>query len=149
MKRRKFLIALGVMPPLVLSACKKDPNWPLTGTTITGKVIDENNLPVEGFGFTFGGTKRIGITAVDTFFEMGKTNSNGIFSITASIPQDTGKVDFLVNGFSFDDKLNRKNSDIDIFFERDGKYIRYNSPVPNPTPIPGEINTINFQIKKI
>ena len=46
------------------------------------------------------------------------------------------------------EEINRKNNDIDIFFERDGKYIRYNSPEPNPTPIPGENNVINFQIRK-
>ena len=40
MKRRNFLIALGVVPPLILSACKKD-ELPKTATAITGKVIDK------------------------------------------------------------------------------------------------------------
>ncbi len=149
MKRRKFLIALGVVPPLVLGACKKDPNWPSTPTIIKGKVIDENNMPVESWDFLFIGIEKKGIYGVDTFSEQKLTDVNGLYSFSVVIPQNTDKIDFYPLGFRFDDKLNRKNSNVDIFFERDGKYIRYNSPAPNPSPIPGEINIINFQIRKI
>ena len=69
MKRRKFLIALGVMPPLVLDAYKKDKpiNLPSITTIVKGKVIDENNAPVQGFEFSFTGVKKTGISGVGTF----------------------------------------------------------------------------------
>ena len=149
MKRRKFLLTLGALPPMIIASCKNSHPLPTTATIINGKVVDKNNTPVEGFKFSFTGLKKKGISGIGTFLESSDTDANGIYSITASIPQDTDKIDFIVNGFSFDDKLNRKNSDVDFFFERNGRYIRYNSSEPNPTPIPGETNTINFQIKKI
>ncbi len=55
MKRRKFLIALGVVPPLVLEACKKD-EFPKTSTIISGYVIDEKGKPIKGFGMQFDGS---------------------------------------------------------------------------------------------
>ena len=59
------MIALGVVPPLVLSACKKEELTP--PTIFTGYVIDENNKPVEGTGFIFGGVTG-GFNGKVTFF---------------------------------------------------------------------------------
>ena len=119
MKRRKFLIALGVMPPLVLDAYKKDKpiNLPSITTIVKGKVIDENNAPVQGFEFSFTGVKKTGISGVGTFLESSKTDANGIYTIITSVPWGTDEVQFIINGFPFDNQLNRKNSDYSIFIE--------------------------------
>lgn len=145
MKRRKFLIALGVVPPLVLSACKKD-ELPKTATVITGKVIDENNMPVEGWELLFYGIERKGISGVDTFAEQKFTDSNGVFSFSITIPSDTVNVRFGPLGFRFDDKLNRKNPDYLIFIEVGGKFeARIKDEA---SPVIGKENTYNYQIKK-
>ena len=145
MKRRKFLIALGVVPPLVLSACKKD-ELPKTATVIIGKVIDENNMPVEGWELLFYGIERKGISGVDTFAEQKFTDSNGVFSFSITIPSDTVNVRFGPLGFRFDDKLNRKNPDYLIFIEVGGKFeARIKDEA---SPVIGKENTYNYQIKK-
>jgi hypothetical protein len=92
MKRRKFLIALGVLPPLVLEACKKDepPNPP---TIFTGYVIDENGKPVEGTGFQFGGVTG-GFNAKVTFNENTVTDAKGYYYLEAVIPKETADVIF-------------------------------------------------------
>jgi hypothetical protein len=90
MKRRKFLIALGVLPPL-LKACKKDePNPP---TIFTGYVIDENNKPVEGTGFIFGGDTG-GFNGKTTFFVTTKTDVKGYYYLEAIITKDSAAVEF-------------------------------------------------------
>ena len=145
MKRRIFLIALGVMPSLILSACKKD-ELPKTATVITGKVIDENNKPVEGWELMFYGSKLNGISSMSTFQEQILTDSNGMFSFSITIPPETVIVRFAPLGFRFDDKLNRKNSDYLIFIEIGGKF----EPriKDEAYPIIGKENTYNYQIKK-
>ena len=145
MKRRNFLIALGVEPPFVLSAYKKD-EFPKTPTVITGKVIDENNKPVEGWELLLYGIERNGTSAVDTFAEQQFTDSNGVFSFSIGVPQNTDNVTFGPLGFRFDDKLNRKNSDYLIFVEIGGKF----EPriKDEASPVIGKENTYFYQIKK-
>ncbi len=91
MKRRKFLIALGVVPPLVLSACKKnEPNPP---TIFTGYVIDENDKPVEGTGFQFIGDTG-GFNGKTTFNVNTKTDVKGYYYLEAVITKETGAFEF-------------------------------------------------------
>ena len=91
MKRRKFLIALGVVPPLVLSACKKDE--PTPPTFFTGYVINENNKPVEGTGFIFGGVTGE-FNGKVTFFVETKTDVKGYYYLEATITKDTAGIEF-------------------------------------------------------
>ncbi|MDZ7898985.1 MAG: hypothetical protein U5N85_13305 [Arcicella sp.] len=91
MKRRIFLIALGVVPPLVLKACKKDE--PIPPTIFTGYVIDENDKPVEGTGFQFGGITG-GFNAKLTFNVKVKTDVKGYYYIEQVIPKETGGIEF-------------------------------------------------------
>ena len=146
MKRRKFLIALGVLPPLVLEACKKDIPLPTTPTIITGKVIDENNMPVEGWQLMFYGIERKGVSSVDTFTEQKFTDSNGFFSFSVVVPPNTDSVTFGPLGFRYDDKLNRKNPDYLLFIEIGGKYERRLKD--EDPPVIGKSNIYNYQVKK-
>ena len=59
MKRRKFLIALGVVPPLVLEACKGD-KLPKTATIVKVKVTDDKGVPFENIPFEFYGYRTVG-----------------------------------------------------------------------------------------
>lgn len=109
-------------------------------------MIDENNVPVQGFEFSFTGVKKIGILGVGTFLESSKTDTNGIYTIITSVPQGTDEVQFIINEFPFDDKLNRKNSDYSIFIEVGERFeLRKRDEEP---PIIGQTSIYNYQIKK-
>ena len=75
MKREQFIksLALSILPLVVLQACQR--RLPSAPTVITGKVIDENNMPVEGFMFSFSGIdKKNLINGLPTFLERQKTD---------------------------------------------------------------------------
>lgn len=147
MKRRKFLFAMGVVPPLVLEACKKDaPAYlPSITTIVKGKVIDENNLPVEGWGFTYGGYTA-SYPPVSTFREDTKTDKEGNYSYAVGVPQTTVFVEFGPIGFINQGSLDTTKTRLyNLYCEKDGKFVPFTS---SPHPITGEFNMINFQIKK-
>lgn len=138
MKRRNFLIALGVLPPLVFSSCGKA-EFPASPTVITGKVVDENDKPVEGVKFRFSGFYLKGISPIPTFDVDGETNKDGIYSVSYVVtngeaeflPQNSPKYDF--------------NSQFNIFVWKNNQYVKVNGVGPL---IYGEKNTFNFQIRK-
>lgn len=147
MKRRKFLIALGAIPPLVLEACKKDDPLYLPSiiTIVKGKVIDENNAPVEGWGFTFGGYTG-NYPPVSTFREDTKTDKDGNYSYSVGVPQTTVRLEFGPVGFINQGSLDStKTRFYNLYFEKDGKFEPF---ISSPYPITGESNIFNFQIKK-
>ena len=137
MKRRKFLIALGVVPPLVLSACKKEE--PTPPTIFTGYVIDENDKPVEGTGFQFGGITG-GFNAKITFDETTKTNTKGYYYLEAVIPKETGGVVFKPTG-SITHPTSSNNNDYRCLVK--GVYQREIPWFPN------QKNELDFKIFKI
>ena len=132
MKRRKFLIALGVVPPLVFSSCGKD-EFPSTPTVITGKVVDENDKPVEGVKFRFSGFYLKGISPIPTFSLDTETNKDGIYNVSYIITN--GEAEFLPKE---DPKFN-------IYVLKNNQYIIASGVGPL---ILGETNTFNFQIRK-
>ena len=137
MKRRKFLIALGVLPPLVLSACKKDePNPP---TIFTGYVIDENDKPVEGTGFIFGGDSG-GFNGKTTFFVETKTDAKGYYYLEAVITNDTVGTEFKPTG-SITHPTSSNNNEYRCLVK--GIYQRIIPWLPN------QRNELNFKIFKI
>lgn len=139
MKRRKFLIALGVVPPLVFSSCKKD-ELPKTSTILTGKVVDENDKPVEGFELQFSGYYQKGTSSIPTFDEIGKTNKDGIYSISYVV--SGGLTTFLPG-------LNTKFNliaDYDLYVWKENKYEFVGNSV-GPI-VYGQTNTFNFQLIK-
>lgn len=137
MKRRKFLIALGVVPPLILSACKKDePNPP---TIFTGYVIDENDKPVEGTGFQFGGTTG-GFNAKLTFNVTTKTDVKGYYYLEAVIPKETGEIEFQATG-SITHPTSSNNNEYRCLVK--GVYQKVVPWLPN------QKNELNFKIFKI
>ena len=85
MKRRIFLIALGVVPPLFLAACKKEIVIP--PTIVTGKVTNESGLPVDGVEFLlFGVEKQDLFREVQTFNEKQTTNKDGTYKFSINVP---------------------------------------------------------------
>ena len=104
MKRRKFLIALGVVPPLVLSACNENA---IPATIITGKVTDEKGLPIEDIPFTFwgyrsyGGSPAGGGKQETTFKVEKKSNKDGTIGFSQAVPKNTTDVYLLIGNVYF------------------------------------------------
>ncbi len=143
MKRKQFLNALTALPILAVAACEK--GFPSTPTVVTGKVIDENGLPVEDFVFSFSGTHKKNIlNAVTTFSERNKTDKDGIYKFSVVIPQDTDFVEFVVEGYENDFS---RTSMVDLYIEKNSIYEIYRPIGTGPINY-GSTNTFNFQIKK-
>jgi hypothetical protein len=95
MKRRKFLIALGVVPPLILEACKGD-QLPKTATIIKAKVTDDKgnlieNIPLKFYGFRdYGGNLAGGGGKIETTFTIEKSSDKqGNVEFSQIVPEIT------------------------------------------------------------
>jgi hypothetical protein len=137
MKRRNFLIALGVVPPLVLSACKGDePNLP---TIFTGFLIDEKDKPVEGVGFQFSGNTG-GFSPRSLFDLNTRTDAKGYYYLEQVIPKGTGGINFQPTGsVNYPTSLNYNEYRclVNGIYQKD---------IPIVT---GQKNELNFKIFKI
>ncbi|MEA5426845.1 hypothetical protein [Arcicella lustrica] len=138
MKRRKFLGVLGVLPPILFS-CGKD-EFPDRPTIITGKVIDENNMPVVGLKFQFSGYYLKGLSPIPTFDATEETNKDGIYTISYIVTN--GQTEFLPESNTNYDLMTKYN----IYVWENNQYEQVGNPV-GPI-IYGETNTFNFQLRK-
>lgn len=140
MKRRKFLSVVGIIPLLTLAACEK--NLPSTPTIVTGKVTDENNLPVEGVEFLFSGNTRSGLSVINTFNVREISNTIGSYTLSKIIPSNTDQAELKIVGF-FSISPNHT-----LWFLQNGIYMELGNPVTIPSSGYGKTNTFNFQIRK-
>jgi hypothetical protein len=103
MKRRKFLIALGVVPPLVLSACKGD-QLPKTATIIKVKVTDDKgnsieNIPLKFYGFRTYDASIAGGGKMEVTFTFEKSSDKqGNIEFSQIVPERTQEVYVLIGG---------------------------------------------------
>ncbi|MEA5402270.1 hypothetical protein VB776_05065 [Arcicella sp. DC2W] len=139
MKRRKLLGVLGILPPILFS-CGKD-EFPDRDTIITGKVIDENDMPVVGLKFQFEADYAKGLSRIPIFDVIGETNKDGIYTIAYMVTY--GQTTFK----PFSDSNYDLNSQYNIYVWKNNQYEQVGNPV-GPI-IYGETNTFNFQLRKI
>jgi hypothetical protein len=142
MKRRQFISTATTLPLLALAACEK--NLPSTPTIVTGKVTDENNLPVEGVEFLFYGTDKKGLSGIPTFDLSATSDKEGIYRFSQVIPNGTDNASILPqesNKFRF-------GIDYSIFFYKDGIANAATAPIEIERKKYGKENVINFQIRK-
>ena len=101
MKRRKFLIALGVVPPLVLSACKEKV---IPATIIKVTITDDKRIPFENVSFNFFGYRSFGGSVAgggkkeDTFNIIKSSDKLGKVEFSQVVPQNTTQVYLLITG---------------------------------------------------
>lgn len=146
MKRRKFHAFFIILLLLTLNACRKNTQLylPSITTIVKGTVIDENNRPVEGWGFSFGGYTG-NYPPISTFGEDTKTDKDGNYFYSVGIPQTTVLLEFVSVGFLSNDKLGRRTANYSLFYEKNGVY---QQNIRQAGPYIGETNIFNFQIKK-
>jgi hypothetical protein len=144
MKRRRFLQGLALVPPLLLG-CESSVKLPSTPTTVSGKVILEDGSPVEGYVFIFSGNNYTAFAGGQvTFKEVFSTSKDGSFKTSIIIPSNTNATIFEVLGFA-NDPIGRENSDFKIFIESQNTFVPYAAVF---APRNGEVNTLNFQLRK-
>ncbi len=141
MKRRQILKLLGLAPPLLLTSCG-DPKVPSAPTIATGKVIDENNMPIEGVSIGMFGLERRGVSAIATFDIDALTDKDGHYSLSFVVPRGTDFVKVSAEGNSiFSDRTHN------ILFQRGGIYEEgddYELHIESY----GKTNTVNYQFIK-
>ena len=147
MKREQFIksLALSILPLALLQACKK--SLPSTPTVITGKVIDENNMPVEGVKLAFSGAKMKGISPIPTFRIEAETNKAGVYSFSQVVPDGTSLNNFSPVSYKSSFFFSGREEYI-IFVSKNGIYQEMRDFIMVQREDYGKTNTFNFQIRK-
>ena len=147
MKREQFIeaLALSILPLTLLQACQR--SLPFAPTVVTGKVIDENNMPVEGVRLAFSGAEVKGISPIPTFRVEADTNKAGVYSLSQVVPNGTSFTNFsplsYKNSFFFSGQ-----EEYIILVLKNGIYQEMKDRIGIQREDYGKTNTFNFQIRK-
>ena len=142
MKRRQLLKFMA-LPLLLASSCKEEP--PDVPTIVTGQVIDENGLPLEGAGLSFGGEDNRGFSGITTFGLTTETDKNGTFRFSYIIPKNTDDVSILPRSTQ---KV-KYDVDYEAYIFLNGNYTQVTSPHFIPRSDWGKSTIINYQFRKL
>ncbi|PWJ59664.1 hypothetical protein CLV98_102498 [Dyadobacter jejuensis] len=145
MKRRQLLQFMA-LPLLLASSCKE--KLLAVPMIVTGKVIDENGLPLEGAGLRLSGTNWKGFTPVPTFPSVtAESDKDGNYKLSQLIPNDTEVVSILP--MSTDKvKVNAGYNDYITLVLTDGNYVQLGAPYDIPRSQWGKTTTLHYQYKK-
>lgn len=146
MKRRKLLQILGLIPPALLAASCKE-KLPSTPTIVTGRIIDENGLPLEGAGLRLTGRKLEGYSGVQTFSITIESDKYGMYQLPKLVPKDTDQMSILpysTNKVPLDQGFGGFHHYIFL----NGKYSELGAPYSIPRSEWGKTITLNYQFIK-
>ncbi len=144
MKRRQFLKLLGFASPVLLASCF-DAKSPSAATMVSGIVIDENDMPIEGASIRMSGIKQKGLSGIGTFNTNALTDKDGNYSLSYLVPKG---IDFVVISPEGTLTINDQTHGYSVQKNGIGLYvIPGNDPELNWGDY-GKITTINFQYKK-
>lgn len=140
-----MLRLLSLAPPLLLaSSCKE--KFPSIPTIVTGRVVDENDIPVERVRLQLDGIKRTGVSATTTFSITADTDEDGIYTLSQIVPKETDKVAILMDA-GFLEEPNGSYGYIP-YIQIDGVYESVAVPHRIPASNYGKTTTINYQLRK-
>ncbi|MDF7819820.1 hypothetical protein P1X15_19520 [Runella sp. MFBS21] len=144
MKRRQFLSLVSIILILTLISCEK--TLTSTPTIVTGRVIDENNTPVEGVEFRFSGyDQKNAFSHSETFYLTALTDKDGIYYLSQVIPNGTDNANIL----PLETSKFRFGMDYNIFLYKDAVATTLvGRPIEIQSKNYGKTNTFNFQIRK-
>ena len=144
MKRRKLLQILGLIPPaLLVVACKE--KLPSTPTIVTGKIIDENGLPLEGAGLDMAGIKWKGFTPIPTSGVTTESDKDGIYRMSLVVPEGTGDLSILPYSTN---KVPIGNQGYAHYIFLNGHYTQLGAPHEIPRSDWGKTTKHNYQFIK-
>lgn len=142
MKRRQLLQFMA-LPLLFASSCKE--KLPTAPTIVTGKVIDENGLPLEGAGLSFYGVDNRGWSGIQTFDLTTETDKDGNYWFSYIVPKNTDDVSITSRGTS---KVIIDNQNYQVFVLREGQFQLESSPYFIPRSDWGKTTIVNYQFRK-
>jgi hypothetical protein len=99
MKNLKYLVLL--LFTVFVTSCEK--KLPSTVTIVKVNLVDENNVPLDGYLFKVYGTYNKGLSPIATFREIQKTNKDGLCNFEIQVIKPT-KDAFISPTESFLDK---------------------------------------------
>ena len=141
MKRRQLLQFMA-LPLFLAGACKEE--LPHVPTIVTGQVIDENGLPLEGAGLRLTGADNRGWSGVPTFSLTTETDKNGTYRFSYVVPKDTDDVSIASRTTS---KVIIDNLNYQVFVLRGGQYQLESNPYFIPRSDWGKTTIINYQFR--
>ncbi len=145
MKRRKLLQILGLIPPALLAASCKE-KLPSTPTIVTGKIIDENGLPLEGAGLRLTGRNIKGITAgYATFSIYVESDKEGMYRLSQLVPKETNEISILPYSTT---KVPIGNQGYAHYIFLNGHYTQLGAPYDIARSDWGETTYLNYQFVK-
>ncbi|WP_025765330.1 hypothetical protein [Dyadobacter tibetensis] len=142
MKRRQLLQFLA-LPLFLASSCKE--KLPDAPTIVTGKVIDENGLPLEGAGLSFYGVDNRGWSGIPTFDLTIETDKDGTYRFSSIVPKDTDDVRLFSITTS---KVIIDNQNYEVYLLLEGQYQPEASPYSIPRSDWGKSTILNYQFRK-
>lgn len=144
MKRRKLLQLLGLIPPALLAASCEE-KLPTSPTIVTGKVIDENGLPLEGAGLRLSGTDVKGFAGTTTFSITAESGKDGTYELSQIIPKNTNHISILS---MYTDKVPTGNQGYTPYVFRNNGFVPEAAPVDIARQNWGKITTLNYRFIK-
>ncbi|PWJ59670.1 hypothetical protein CLV98_102504 [Dyadobacter jejuensis] len=146
MKRRQLLKLLGLASPTLLIAASCKEKLPTSPTIVTGKIIDEKGLPLEGAGLRLSGTNWKGFTPVPTFLSVtAESDKDGNYKLSQLIPKDTEVVSILSMAT---DKVPTGNQGYVPYVSRNNSFVPETAPVDIARENWGKTTTLNYQFIK-
>ena len=146
MNRRKLLQILGLIPPTLLAA-SCEIKLPSTPTIVTGKIIDENGLPLEGAGLRLSGSQLKGFSGRDTFSIYMESGKEGMYRLSQLVPKETNAISILpysTNKVPLDQGFGGYHHYIFL----NEVYVELGAPYDIPRSAWGKTTTLNYQFVK-
>ncbi|PWJ59666.1 hypothetical protein CLV98_102500 [Dyadobacter jejuensis] len=145
MKRRQLLKLLGLASPTLLIAASCKEKLPTSPTIVTGKIIDENGLPLEGAGLGLSGINWEGFNPIPTFTMTTESDKEGNYKFSQVVPKDTEVVNILPRST---DKVPIGNQGYAHYIILNGSYKQLGAPYDIPRSQWGKTITLNYQFIK-
>ncbi len=146
MKRRQLLQILGLIPPALLAASCKE-KLPSTPTIVTGKVIDENGLPLAEAGLDLAGIKWDFVTPTTTKGVTKESDKDGFYELSLIVPEGTDELS-LAPYSTKKVPLNIGVGDFVAYLYIDQVSTKMTAPYTIPRSDWGKTTTLNFQFKR-
>ncbi|PWJ59668.1 hypothetical protein CLV98_102502 [Dyadobacter jejuensis] len=145
MKRRQLLKLLGLASPTLLIAASCKEKLPTSPTIVTGKIIDENGLPLEGAGLRLSGTDVKGFAGAETFSITTESDKDGNYKLSQIIPKNTDRISILSRPT---DKVPTGNQGYAPHISRNNSFVLETAPRDIARENWGKTTTLNYQFIK-
>ncbi|MDQ6482137.1 carboxypeptidase-like regulatory domain-containing protein [Dyadobacter sp. LHD-138] len=144
MKRRQILKLIGTFSPILwVASCKE--KLPATPTIVTGRVVDQNNVPLEGARIIMIGAERAGLSGFEKFSVFSDTDQQGNYTLSQILPKGT---DYVIVQSESTSKVSIDEGNYIPYFEINGNYVLESSSYILSGSNFDKKTILNFQYRK-